>query len=372
MAPGRIPYKPGTVLGVVPAKQIDKGSPTLTPEEQTVLEAGGWNPGEPIPNLQGTKLGNRLTAERERLRTAAENVEGMTPIPPDTPPIAIPIPVPIESLPPERQTEIRQGMDEMAEIQQQILGNRAVAQHETAVTAPDSIAGVPGMPEAFRTAAEAQGVAPAGVVIENDLGPGGEMPASVQSEQPAARPPAHPDATPATAETYCPKCGHDLSADIFAPTDMDIRVYMQAVLGGQRFRKDYSVLADQMQITFRGLTPAEGQLARVTAMADASDGTVYDYTMRLLQYRMTMSIERIQKAGQSPIAMTPLLDTCTLEKGPQKLRELQNWLDHRVHVTEEGRQTVADAWTEFNGVMNVLQSRARDPDFFAGAVTPDS
>ncbi|GAG12108.1 unnamed protein product, partial [marine sediment metagenome] len=190
----RIPHKPGTVLGAVPAQNVDRGSTKLAPEEQAVLDAAGWKPGDPIPDLQGTKLGQRLTAERDKLRTAAENVDGMTPVPPDTPPITIPTPVPIESLPPEKQAELRRSMAEMAEIKTQVDASRAVAEHEAAVTAPDSIAGVPGMDAAFRTAAEAQGIAPQGVVIENDLGPHGEMPASVQTSQPAAAPAAQPAA----------------------------------------------------------------------------------------------------------------------------------------------------------------------------------
>jgi hypothetical protein len=367
----------------VKADSVDRTQANLAPEEEAVLEQAGWKKGEPIPDLRGTKLGRRLEEERNKLRGASEQLDGMTPVPPDTPPIVIPTPKDINTLPPEQQAEIRQSMSEMEEVKQRIDASRAVAQHEAAVTAPEGVAGVPGMADAWATAVQAQGAAPMGVVIENDLSEDGTPPSVVDPQQqqpqpgsasdhPAVAAPAAETAAEEEVKTHCPKCGHDLASEPCVPTDTDIQVYTQAVLGGKRFRKDYSLFGGQMAVGFRALTPMEGELAQQTAAVDASD-TMYAFTVRHMEYRMTMSIERIQRAGQEqPITVKPLLDACTPEEGPQRLRELRNWMNQKVHVTEEGRQAVADAFTDFAGICNYLQERARDPDFFANAVTHGS
>jgi len=369
-----IPHKPGTLLGSVPATGASTNSPKLTPDEEAVLKAAGWKPGEPMPNLQGTILGERLTKEREKIRKGAENTEGLTPVPPDTPPIKIPVPTDINELPPEKQQEIYESMDEMAEIKTAVEASRAVAAQEAAETPPPSVAAVPGMAEAWKTAAQAQGVAPGGVIIEDDLD---NLPPSVESAPPEAETPpsvapAGNPAKPAEA-TLCEKCGHKHGDPIIEPTDTDISIYVQSIIGGQRFVKDYELFASKVLVSFRGLTPTEGELARSTAMVDASEtGSMVDFTMRYLEYRMTMSLTRVHRAGHEPVNINPLLDACTIDDAPKRLRELRDWLNHKVYMTEETRQVIADTWSDFSGLMNLLNAKARDPGFFENAVTPDS
>jgi len=219
------PANPGTIMGKVPRSAAN--GTRLTPMEKQVLDAGGWKEGDPIPDLTDTVLAKRLTAEAAAIGKAAANTEGLTPVPPNTPPIVPPEIRDISELAPAERAQYYQTMAELAEVEAKI----ANAKNGT-VSAQSAIdMTIPGMQQAVATVSQAENAAP----------------------EPA--PTASPE-TPAPV-TICPRCGADVTAAVQLPTRIDIQNYVQAVLGGQRFYKAYQLFGGKLDIVFRSLLPAE-------------------------------------------------------------------------------------------------------------------
>lgn len=225
-----------------------------------------------------------------------------------------------------------------------------------------------------------------GVEFVDDIGPG----RATASPQPPARPATpSPTATgpvpPSTAPppegaggllhpAECPHCGHDLAkADDTPITDGDKINFVQAILGGQRFKQERLLFGGRLKLVFRSLTSRETDMAFrqivVDAQSDLKSRMVNDtpfYWRNLMTYRMLMSIEKVESDVSGTIEVPPIED---IETDPvvfpdTKLMAVFDALVEQVCPTEQLRSIIGHAYNEFQAVCDKLQVMAEQPDFW--------
>lgn len=414
----QLPFEPGQVVGRVPRTAVTGDS--LTPLERQVLEQGGAVEGE-VPDLSGTEVGQRLAAQIERARQAAdpEHVEG-TPVPADTPPVPPPKITNIQDLDPRQQAEVRQRLESF----------RAQQQHEAAGTPPENIRDIPGMDEAYQAAVHGGPLPPIEVVDDlsrpqaasqsqaaqepaaafdpregaqpeppamqpAQIGPGSDDYGTRAEPPPPPPPPEPPDAggfdptepdqpeegpdrqqgeqqqnQDAGGKTVrpanCPRCGWDLAAQVVEPSVQDKLAYAATVLGEGRFRKEYAVFDRRIVFTLRSLLPSELDLAQHQLAWDTRENRIatpaeYDYMFN--NYKLAMSIERLHRAGQAPLTFKPVA-TLPRTQDRTPLPSLTAWFNEHVYTTDTVRRVIGQQWLQFGKLMDHLEARAPSPDFW--------
>jgi len=348
-----MPVRPGTVLGRVPVDKI-RGAEDLTDSEIDVLRQAGWKDGDPVPDLGDTKIGQQLRRDAERIRQEAADLQGEAPVNPATPPLTMPEAVPLETLSVEKQHETLQAMDDMSELK---------AQLEAAKAAKAAAQEVPTGPGGFRIIDDLpKDEAPAPVAIPPVQEPEPENSSQEQNSEPAKM------------EGECPMCGLDLATEPNEPTVHDKMAYIAVVLGDlPRFRKTVSLYGGRLQIVFRSLLPREVDLALKEADIALNAGDIMNighYARVTEAYKMCMSIAEVRRPNKQPIQL-PEIDKFELEEGEETaLPRLNAYLENEVFTVESIRRAVFYQYTKFNNMLNKLEVRADDPDFFEGIELP--
>jgi len=360
---GRLPANAGTVLGRVPTHAAS--SKDLTPLERQVLEAGGWKDGDPIPDLTDTAMGKRVTAEAQQIGLAAANTEGLTPVPPNTPPIEVPPIRDISELSPGERQEVYKSMAELAEVKAKLA---AASAPPPQATVPEDInMGIPGMAQAATTAAQAVAGAPPPVPIFNDLA---ERKAAAAARQPATETVSEET----DGEVICPRCGLDLNNPTPKPAHQDVLVYVQTVLGGHRFVKQLSLFGGRAVVVFRGLTIREEDAIKAQLADDVERKllpTAAAVRLRRMEYRMALSIARFTRQGQQPIDI-PEATSYAWEASAtyhSVVDAMRQDINDKIFVTDTVRQAVAHCWSQFWHILKHLEVKANDPDFYKAIET---
>jgi hypothetical protein len=349
--PPQLPYPPGTVVGTVP--QQTASSPRLTEMEQRVLDQAGWKPGDPMPDFTNTVAGQRLNTEVSQLRDAAGDVEGLTPVPPTTPPVKPPEITNIGDLSPEDQVKAQRTFAEMAELRVQMATAKQVAERRSAQAAPPEIAAVPGMSQAYSAAAQAKTQAEEQRPQEPDVAP------TEPSEPAEARPP-----------TVCPGCGYDpRSDDPIEATQADKLAYLQLIQGAARFVKQYSLYDGKLEVVYRTLLPAEADLGMTQTDWDSKNGRIYTpshYVRRLMEYKFVMQIAVLQRQGEAPIHFESPLVAKPTSQDPTGLPMLRHRINNELLKSEPTRNAVNLFWRLFVNLTAKLEKESQNPDFFLG------
>ncbi len=377
---GTLPPPPGTVLGRVPLDVV-RGQSELTDDEKQIIAAAGWKPGDPVPNLRGTKVGQHMQAAVDAVREKAEDVHGMSPIDPATEPLEVPEPVDINDLPPDEQERAIQIFKEMDELQDRM--NMARRARTKTQPLPPQITGTPGAAQAIGVAAAAAAAEreqQPGVTLVDDLGITGDQPFKLK--KPAAAP-AQPESAPeisspeqvsaeaggdlTDATTHCPQCNFDLNGELVAPSTEDIVAYLSTLMGEGRFRKEARLFGGRIIVVFRGLLPKEVDMALQLADDDVVAGNITHITQyaRVAEtYKLIMGIESVTRTGQSPINLPAVSDIEEPTNGRSSILQLKEYLDNDVFTTDSLRRTVGLQWIKFNRMLQYMEAKSDDPDFF--------
>jgi len=356
ITPGSMEFLEG--LAVDRAEFLPSGT-VLTEFEKEGLKKIGVDTSKPIP----ADIAEKLAAHQKAM-------EGPVPYHPDVkmdhvlklPPI-----VDISKAPPDKVRAASDALDAYAAM-------RAANPTPSAASAPTS-------PQARPK----QG----GVELVDDLSPRGRTAAPPQPPAQPAQPPsptATGSAVPPTAAPppegaggllhpkECPHCGFDLEKQDDTPiTDLDKVNFVQAVLGGQRFRQERLLFGGRLKLTFRSLTSREVDMAFrqivVDAQADLKNRLVNDtpfYWRNLMTYRMLMSIEKVESDVNGTIEVPPVDEIdCEPPKFPDtKLVQVFEALIEQVCPTEQLRSVIGHAYNEFQAVCDKLQVMAESPDFW--------
>jgi len=372
----KLPFTPGAVIGKVPKASVNPDAPELTEMEQSILSQVNWQPGDPIPDLADTGVGRRLNEAFTKVRTDANDLEGMTPLPPGTPPIKPPTMRDITELSATEKAEVVAALAQ-AKVQEKLARS---------VDESAQLAGVPGLQEAYRTATADTGIE----LVDDTLlppTPSSRLPAEPTDFNPTAAPPPPPPAPEPVVEAppepaaeaeldagteiqpdpLCQRCGHMLTQDVVIPADADKQGFLQTVLGGQRFRKTYKVFGGNMGFTLRTLLPGESELALSQLDHDVKAEKVLShaqYMRQLADFRLAMSLEEFQRADGAPVKLRPIgdmeYDTGEFSALPQLLDYVQNTL----FVTDSVRRTIGMEWQRFQRLVELMEARADAADFW--------
>lgn len=338
---GHTPLDPGEVI------KTDK----LTPLEREQLAKLGVKAGEALP----ADLPQRLADAQAAARRDAESPTDL-PVDPKTPPIQIK-PIDIGELSPEKQRELMDSLQSFQQIHQHFENTPQVAAAGAGVNA------------ALRTAHNAA------------LEPQASQVAAPQSVDP--RPIVTPEPAATVADTgtdpvkLCAHCLHDpRQADTVEVTHDDKLRFFQAVLGGQRFTKQYTLLAGNVRVTFRSLLSTEtttvlAQLGRdVRSQKILSDG---DYEQWRLYYRMGLSLQDIAVGGT--LTSVPELSAlqAPVELGATRVGEIWEYVETDVLPQESLKRQVGRLFMDFQRVvekLEVMMDAPENSDFWQGIGSP--
>ena len=344
----RLPARPGTILASVP-KDAVKG-PKLTPLERQALDKAGWKPTDPIPDLTDTQLGQRLTREAQKIGEEAANLEGLTPVPPNTPPIKPPELRDISELSPAEQQQFADTVAELNEVRQRIdAARRAKTASETA--GPGINTNIPGMAQAAAAVQQA---------------------AAEPAPEPAPEP--TPEFLSEERNSICPRCGLDLDNPATEPTKTDIMTYVQTVLGGQRFVKKYQLFDGRVTIIFRSLTTLEEECIKEQLTADVRTKQLLsqqEARVRHAEYRMALGLAAVVRAGQPTIELDEPLDFARTHTGDESKIIALRYRMLETLKTDTLKRAVAACWSNFWDILVFLEAKATSSDFYKGIEAHD-
>lgn len=324
----KMPYQPGTVLHVLDAST---GVPQLTESERDVLVSLGWQEGDPFPDLTETELGKFYTqqlhaAQAEALDLSSKAIQ--------QPKLKVEI-TPIEQLPPDKQEEARRTFEAMLELRRQVDARRA---DENVPHIPEHLLATPGLAQ----------------IIEQQRQ--GEEP---EEALPEKKEPELTESPPTSS--ICPHCRHDITKPPHVtPTQQDLEIYVQTLLAGTPFVREYSFLQGRLKIVFRGLTSVIYDLASKQAEEDWKQQPTALPTFilrRKTEYLVALSFWRLLREGRTPITWPePTLETDL----PQRLSALYN----EVLVMAPLRKLAGQAYQHFEQLQHLLEQQSID--FFGG------
>ena len=359
-----MPFKPGQMVGTVSISDI-KGAAELTDSERTLLQRGGYQPGDPLPDLSGTAAALRLRKHVEDVVRDAEDIAGLTPIDPTTPPLA-PQPVhDISTLPPAEAAKAAQAFKEINELRGRMQQSREQAQAYDDL--PERMTTVPGYLEALAVTQQ-----PPTVELVDDIGATDERP-RLRRKQPAPPPAAAPKAGADITDmpVICPRCQFDLNGELFTPTLADKVSYMALVMGDtNRFRRKAVLFDGRITVVFRSLLTSEEHLAMAQVDEDATAGKISNlvlYAAALEDYKLIMSIESVQRKGKPPVQISAIADyEFNDKKHRTALPEFREWIDDEILTAGSIRRASNRSFFEFTQILQMIEAHAPDSDFFAG------
>jgi len=308
----------------------------LTPEEVSFLEAAGWKDGDPIPDLK--KFLSQVEAEQAQVVSKLET-SGIRPTEPQM--------VNFEDLPEKKQKELTDAFEELRTAQQASAEQPQVSETVS-----------PGVAEAIAVATQDNSVEvvddPAQAAPNVDIDPLGVV--------------QRPDPN-------CSHCGWDISIkETVHITEKDKQTFLASILGGTRFYKDINLFGDTVTVRYRTLTTVEADLALRQCAFDYRDDKLPDqgeFFRVHSNYRLALSIARVSMAVA--IHVVPTIDEIEWDEpaeGEDKqtaLPVLEKWLHENVLANESMRRVIGIEHQRFQRLVEKLEARVDDSDFWKGA-----
>jgi len=367
-----------------------KDTESLTESERELVEQAGWKPGDSVPNLRGTQVGQQLQAEVDKFRNSEEDYAGIVPMDPSTPPLDPPEPVDVSAMSAEELAAAEQTFAEMDELQDRVNAARKQRKDKKLAqepSLPPSVMATPGAAQAIAAAEHAAAVEaqrnPSVMKLINDLPEStGDMPVreattpfkiKAEETQPQPQPEIsspEQDSPDVGADltghtTYCPRCNFDLNKTVPEPTELDIAGYLACVLDGGRFRKEVSLFGGRITVVFRTLTPLEVDAAISQADAEMAEDkitNILQYTRIVEGYKLVAGIEMVSRPNTGPITFPELGKIAEGDVPP--IVEVYNYFNNEVFTTDSLRSIVGVEWVTFKNLVQFLEAKASDPNFF--------
>ena len=303
-----LPVEPGSVLGKVPVENVSGAM--LTPMEMELLKKK--------ESVESDTFSDDLQKQLADANKASTLDKTATPIHPATDPVVPPDAVDIKDLPEEKQKELLEALKQTQE-----------ATEPSFVKKEEPLADF------------SEEVAPASSVTDKK------------------------EDVEVTGQ--CPKCKHTLGQPVVSVSSADKYAFIAATLGGQRFFKEYRVFNGNILAVFRELTPNESDLALKQLDYEVKSKEIvgrYDYLRRLTDYRLAMSLERFQLKDKEAVKVEEVENMENNSDDPTILPSLLRWLNGSVFVTDHVRRVVGLKFMDFQRIMELMEVRAEDDDFF--------
>jgi hypothetical protein len=311
----------------------------LMPEEIEFLKSAGWKEGDPVPDLKAFMA---AVAEEQAQAVSDLETSGATPTAPET--------VNFDDLPPEKQEELTQAFEELREAQ--------AAQPVQPVT-PEMVA--PGVAEAIEVASQEGGLD----VVDDPSQAIEASPVDADDD---------PIGIKQKPSNLCSHCGWDTNIkETPDVTNRDKQDFLMSILGGTRFYKDVHLFGDRVTVQYRTLLTEEADIALQQTAYDFRDGKVPDqgeFYRVFTNYRLAMSIEKI--STPSAMNLVPVIadiewDAPAIGEDAQTaLPVLETWLHDNVLSSESMRRVVGMEHQRFQRLVEKLEARVDDSDFWKG------
>ena len=314
----------------------------VSPATAATLEQFGWQTGDPIP----LKLGETLVKWREGIQNPSDNS----------------VLVSAADLSDEQIAEVRAMLDAakayVAKKKEEEALDKAtrgmapsVANEYRRLQAKKA-----GKPENTPTEPPATGA-----VIEDDR-------ESVATSAPAMR--SATSSTSPAPPVNCPRCGWDVTVPHNVKiTDKDKEDFLASVLGGHRFRKQYELFGGKMRVHFRTLTSRENETVYKQISLDQGNDIIQtkaQWLVRLLDYRMACSLEKITDGDGKEITVFPEIDLAAGSKEQTAIVTRFDEMNDSALAQEAVRRLVGQHLREFFRLTEALESAALEPNFWNG------
>jgi hypothetical protein len=194
---------------------------------------------------------------------------------------------------------------------------------------------------------------------------------------PAPVPPLpEPTATPEVAPAViCPRCTWNMrQAYEVEITEFDKETFVAITLGGERFKKTYTLLKDKYVIVFRGLLAEENTIIHHQLLLDQKDGDFLSDTewfLRMFEYRLACSIANIEIDGQIPRPIPELSEVAgmqlpnkTDDKQKTSVMRLREYVLNDQLKSELTRRLVSTQFRQFQRLYEALEAMALEPNFW--------
>lgn len=368
---GQLPFQPKTITHP-------------TPDELAILKSidPNWKPGDPVHE-------DLATALRQVEQEVAAADAAYMPVHPGTPPLAVPTPLNIATLSPERQQEIMTTLAQMQklaqtlppapvvplpdaspEINNAILEARAIAERQAQVRAAMAAASAPTdiKPMQVATAQAPPTPAPTPVPPPVTPAPTPVPPPVTPAPEPAQAPIA--DNTNALAPPLCPHCGWDKSQlSLAEPSVNDKRVFLAALLGGKRFYKDVELFNGNIVVRFHSRSTAEVDWAMEQIQYDVRNGMDISHVpVQIVQYELCCTVESITSYINGTPVGTKMPETFDRGGDVTVLPGMLKHLNSVLFVNEPLRRAVNRAFLDFRDLVHKLEANAENQDFYNGIV----
>jgi hypothetical protein len=147
-----------------------------------------------------------------------------------------------------------------------------------------------------------------------------------------------------------------------------MQAFVEAVLGGKRFRKEYSVFGGKIAFRLRTLLPSESEMALAQLDEDCDNRRVItnaQYMRYLQDYRLAMGLEVVHYDGKAPVQLKAVGEIQNDEvKYRTVLPMLVKYIQDNLFVTDHIRNVIGGRWAEFQRLTELMEVRAEDPDFW--------
>jgi hypothetical protein len=207
-------------------------------------------------------------------------------------------------------------------------------------------------------------------------------PQPASTPAPATTPPvAMPTVAAATAAAepapavVCPRCTWNMRQEYDVEvTDFDKEAFIAITLGGERFKKTFSLLKDKYMITLRGLLAEENTIIHHQLLLDQKDGDFLSDTewyLRMFEYRLACSIAQIEVDGKLMRPIPELSDVASMElpnknddKQKSALVRLREYVLNDQLKSELTRRLVSTQFRQFQRLYEALEAMALEPNFW--------
>jgi hypothetical protein len=231
-------------------------------------------------------------------------------------------------------------------------------------------------------------------MVENDPDDGPQIIDDREQEEPAATPEAAAEqektvpppmppngpsevegVVPQIALPFCQRCGWDVRNKFDVEiTEADKQNFVAATLGGARFRKVFPLFGGKMLVTFKTMLAKENDLVHRQLVIDQQDGSIAtepEWFLRLFEYRLACSLDRITDANGKPVSIVPELGELPFTPPPDKplqtpINNLLDYVNTKVIAHEVTRRLVGTHLRHFQRLVEGLEAIADDPSFWNG------
>ena len=208
------------------------------------------------------------------------------------------------------------------------------------------------------------------------------QPAPTPEPAPVPTPPVATPTVPAATATsepapavVCPRCTWNMRQEYDVEvTDFDKEAFIAITLGGERFKKTFSLLKDKYTITLRSLLAEENTIIHHQLLLDQKDGDFLSDTewyLRMFEYRLACSIAQIEVDGKLTRPIPELSDIANMElpnknddKQKSALVRLREYVLNDQLKSELTRRLVSTQFRQFQRLYETLEAMALEPNFW--------